>query len=737
MQQYSHKSFGLLFKQLRLHAGISTLKELGNLLAEHGYIYEDSILSHWQAGRKVPSKRHVLLTMLKLFNGNNKLSLDIANNFLQEAGQGYLTHEEIVDLNFVTTKIPFYVPPKIPSFVARDVEIDMILETLSKKNTVYIVGQAGVGKTALTIEIGHRLEHQYPDGILWYRTDTSDLNEILNSIAKSYGEDVNNIQNIEIKASMVRSLLNTKKTLLILDNLESTSQLHILLQNSSCCDVLITTKYQDIIPPSSYSLFLQPFQIRETFLLYKKILGEGYLEKNEKFLIQINEYVGGLPLALTVLAKEISLNKNGLNYIKRQLEAEGVKLDYLTYDNKNLYKAINVSFKLLSEESKILFLSLGVFKGKDFSSAAVAYINSYPSSKTERIIQDLINRCLLERSNKNRLRVHPTTFGFIKEHHSFEKYIELALQFFISQFKKYKNKRDKIISDDFDNICYLFKDCYSKRYFSTLFEIWPYFGFFLWNKGQWILYKEFGILIYNAASLSKNSIEKMKCCIQDIGWCSYWQGNLVEAEKYTKEGRDLALKMDDKTWLSFAQQRLGKIYQSKYLYKESNDILLQSLTYFETKNLYEKMGDTLTYIGENYWMQQELKIAQVYLQKALLIVDSINDLPQKAIIYSHLAGIELLNREYEKSQYYFKESIAIADNLKRNAGGYFWNNLGLGLVNHEIGDSKKAQEFLHTARKEMVKLGMEEKIFQMSVFFIALKEEINKTEFHTLSSTVT
>lgn len=160
----------------------------------------------------------------------------------------------------------------------------------------------------------------------------------------------------------------------------------------------------------------------------------------------------------------------------------------------------------------------------------------------------------------------------------------------------------------------------------------------------------------------------------------------------------------------------------------------QSLDYFEEKALYEKVDDTLTYIGENYWMQQELIKAHTYLQKALLVVTEINDLPQKAIIYSYLAGIALLNKEYQKSQDYFTESIAIADELQRNAGGYFWNNLGLGLVEHEKGNTKKAQVLLSLAKQEMNKLGIGKKIFQMSVFFVALKEKIIQTGFYSLSS---
>lgn len=97
---FHNKEFGLLFKRLRLRAGIATLTELGKLLASKGFIYEDSSLSHWQNGRKVPKKRELLLALASIFVDNNLyISIDELNRFFESANQGYLTEKEIVMLN--------------------------------------------------------------------------------------------------------------------------------------------------------------------------------------------------------------------------------------------------------------------------------------------------------------------------------------------------------------------------------------------------------------------------------------------------------------------------------------------------------------------------------------------------------------------------------------------------------------------------------------------------------------
>lgn len=725
-------SFGSQFKQLRLQAGISTLKELGNILAEYGYSYEDSVFSHWQAGRKFPTKRKVLLTLLRIFSTKGGIQVDQANNFLKAAGQGYLTEDETENIITITSKKPFYVPPQIPSFVARSEEMENVIQDLKENHTVYIAGPAGIGKTALAIEIAYKIKNDYPDGILWYRVDTSDISQILNSIANVYGENVNSMQDIEIKASMVRSLLSAKDALLILDNIETSSQLHLLLQNSSDCDVLITTKHKDIIPASSQTYLLQPFEQNEVLLFYSKVLGEDYIKQNTKNILEISEFIGNLPLGIAILAKDLYLNKDKILHVKQQLIDEGVDLNQYTYDNKNLKKAYDVAVKTLTDDAQNLFFSLGVFSGKDFSLPAIAYINNISDSKAESILNELINRCLVETSINERFRLHPTIARFIKAKDVHNKFIKPLANFFLAELEKGdSNQKEKIISHDFDNINALFEACYKAKYISPLFNLWEVFGIYLWNKGYWSLYRNLGLIVYETADDSEDDVQKMKCCLRDLGWCYYWQGNIDEAEKYISIGLSIANKLNDQEWIAFGSQRLSKIYQAKKQYSESNNLFESSLSYFSRYNLYEKVGDTLTYIGENYWLQKDLPKAKYYLEKALDMVNKINDLPQKAIVLSNLAGVAFVNKDYNKSQKYFEESIAIADQLKRNAGGYFWNNLGLGILQFEIGNFDKSKEFLYKAKQQMAHLGIEEKTFNSSVFFVAMKEQILKTRFYT------
>lgn len=88
--------FSTLFKKYRLRAEFSSLSEFGKALADEGYAYEDSIFSRWQRGNRIPHDRRVLIAIIKIFISRGGVSSpEEANQFLESAGQGYITDTEV------------------------------------------------------------------------------------------------------------------------------------------------------------------------------------------------------------------------------------------------------------------------------------------------------------------------------------------------------------------------------------------------------------------------------------------------------------------------------------------------------------------------------------------------------------------------------------------------------------------------------------------------------------------
>ncbi|MDE2588321.1 MAG: hypothetical protein KGL95_01475, partial [Patescibacteria group bacterium] len=433
-------SFAELFKKYRLKSEFDTLSDFGNALAEKGYIYEDSIFSHWQKGTRIPTSRELLLTLLCVFSQKGAIhTVDEANNFLESVRQGYLTEEEKKKIpQFSSNTIPFQPPREVANFTGRRQLMKSINKYLAQGSVLLLHGPSGVGKTALAIHLGHMLKDFFPDGTLWYNIEKADLMEILLSIAFTFNENISPIQDLEVRASLVRSLLANKKVLLILDNAELDANLQVLLPNSSS-SVIITSQYQSLIIDSPYEKIAIPsFSSEELIELFTKVLPQDYVEKYHENILQLGQEVDNLPLAAHIYAKELAQELQPPQILLEKIKKNTLQLEYFSYENKNLYVSIDTAYTSLEKKIQNIFLSLAIFEGKDFSLEAVAAINKMHIDNTYPPLQKLINVSLLEESTKNRYRLHPLVKQYIRNKSKLYSYIIDATTYYVKFLEKNK-----------------------------------------------------------------------------------------------------------------------------------------------------------------------------------------------------------------------------------------------------------------------------------------------------------
>jgi hypothetical protein len=112
------ETFAKLFKKYRLKAEFETCTSFGDALAEKGYIYEESIFSHWQKGKRIPSNRQLVLTIIQIFIERESINVkEDANEFLESTGLGYLTKNELQNL--------FTNPDTISQSISKSTSLDL------------------------------------------------------------------------------------------------------------------------------------------------------------------------------------------------------------------------------------------------------------------------------------------------------------------------------------------------------------------------------------------------------------------------------------------------------------------------------------------------------------------------------------------------------------------------------------------------------------------------------------
>lgn len=133
--------FSQIFKKFRLKSQFATLGELATALSEEGFALEDSTLSRWQNGSRVPTDRNLLLTIVKIFLKKKGMkSLQETNSFMELAGQGYLTDSERVALFVIGEKrlLPeeSFTPVLVAKTASTEGQFDYLLSSVKESGNL-------------------------------------------------------------------------------------------------------------------------------------------------------------------------------------------------------------------------------------------------------------------------------------------------------------------------------------------------------------------------------------------------------------------------------------------------------------------------------------------------------------------------------------------------------------------------------------------------------------------------
>jgi hypothetical protein len=153
------------------------------------------------------------------------------------------------------TPVPRELPARLRRFTGRDAELAQLRQLLGDQTAggaqiVVVHGLAGVGKSALALEVAWRLEDRFPDGQLYLELHGAsagltplDPGDALGRLLRSLGVDGAAIPAEPEEASArYRSLLAERQVLVVLDNAASAAQVQPLLPSSTGCAALVTSR---------------------------------------------------------------------------------------------------------------------------------------------------------------------------------------------------------------------------------------------------------------------------------------------------------------------------------------------------------------------------------------------------------------------------------------------------------------------------------------------------------------
>ncbi len=275
-------------------------------------------------------------------------------------------------------------------------------------------GMAGSGKTLFALHLAHLLGDRYPDGRLFIdlrgHTEGAPVEpgDALTVLLRQLEVPAARIPgDHEERAELWQRELRGRRVVVVLDNAADSRQVRPLLPAGPGPAVLVTSRRRlsvsDIGPPVSLPVMTSD----EAVELLARTAGAERISGEPEAATEVVRRCGHLPLAVRLAGGWLAHRPAWrVADLARRLEAGGTVLRQLAVEQQTVGGAFSASYEHLSEPVKWLFRLVSMHPGDSFDARTAAALAGSPLEGTERMLDDLLDRHLIEEVTPGHYGMH-------------------------------------------------------------------------------------------------------------------------------------------------------------------------------------------------------------------------------------------------------------------------------------------------------------------------------------------
>ncbi|MEJ2749381.1 MAG: NB-ARC domain-containing protein, partial [Anaerolineae bacterium] len=273
-----------------------------------------------------------------------------------------------------------------------------------------------VGKTALAIELAHRLRETFPDGVLWMNADLDDPMSVAERWATAYSHDYSRISDLNERTAVLRDLLAEKQALIICDDVTNAARTRLFLPEKGRSTILLTSRSENLIRRLGAKRVNVPvMSLANGRTLLASIISEERVAAEEEAAAEIITLLEGLPLAIAIAGQRLAQqSRRKLALFAAQLGDESARIDLADKD-RAIRTSFAVSWNGLDQIQRGVFTRLAVFAGRSFAVDAVTAIAEMDYFEALDRLDALVALSLLNDVGDERYRQHALLADFARE----------------------------------------------------------------------------------------------------------------------------------------------------------------------------------------------------------------------------------------------------------------------------------------------------------------------------------
>jgi DNA-binding SARP family transcriptional activator/tetratricopeptide (TPR) repeat protein len=329
---------------------------------------------------------------------------------------------------------PAQLPLAPPGFAGRHAELARLDGLTAGRQApvmtiAAILGTAGVGKTALALHWAHRVTGEFPDGQLYVNlrgfepaASPVDPGEAVRGFLDALGVAPQRIPTtLAGQSALYRSLVASRRVLVVLDNARDPEQVRPLLPGGPGCFVVVTSRDQLaglVSAEGAHPITLDLLTVTEARHVLDGRLGSGRLAGAMAAVEDLVESCARLPLALVIMAARIASRPGApLDALASELRRDRPRLDQFSGRDAatDVRTVFSWSYQALSEGAARLFRLLGLHPGPDLTVDVAACLAAAPPPAARELMAELLGAHLLTEHRPGRFTLHDLLRAYAAE----------------------------------------------------------------------------------------------------------------------------------------------------------------------------------------------------------------------------------------------------------------------------------------------------------------------------------